>query len=223
VGIDGTGIQNRCLIHGLIKTVGEEAVRPFKELALEGDVHKRNIEVLGLANKAAAKKFYYTLMMGGQGARLAADQAQFGTKLTAKEGTILKDKMIASIPGFHKLIEVLQKELSDTGRITLCDGTPIIVKSPHMVIPYLLQGDESRLMKKALIFVDEEIRRRKHTSFVFKVADIHDEWQWKVHNDYVAEFIEYSLPCFVKAGEHFNYNIPITGDSKVGKTWAETH
>jgi hypothetical protein len=43
--------------------------------------------VLGLANKAAAKKFYYTLMMGGQGKRLAADQAQFGTKMTPAEGS----------------------------------------------------------------------------------------------------------------------------------------
>jgi hypothetical protein len=66
---------------------GKSVFDDFKELALRGDVHKHNIAVLGLANKAAAKKFYYTLMMGGQGKRLAADQAQFGTKMTAKEGT----------------------------------------------------------------------------------------------------------------------------------------
>lgn len=223
VGIDGTGIQNRCLIHSLIKTVGEDAVADFKELSLRGDVHKRNIEVLGLANKAAAKKFYYTLMMGGGGARLAADQAQFGTKMTAKEGTAKRDMMIASIPGFGDLISALQSELEKTGRIKLCDDTPILVSSPHMVIPYLLQGDESRLMKQALVYVDQEVRRHKLEKYVFKVADIHDEWQFKVANEVVDEFISLALPCFPRAGESFNYNIVIEGDAKKGKTWAETH
>jgi DNA polymerase-1 len=223
VGIDGTGIQNRCLIHHLIKTVGEERVRDFKELALRGDVHKHNIAVLGLAHKAAAKKFYYTLMMGGQGKRLAADQAQFGTKMTAKEGTILRDKMIASMPGFGELIKELESELTKTGRIRLCDGTPILVPSPHMVIPYLLQGDESRLMKQALIYVDQEVRSAGLQEHVLKVADIHDEWQWRVRKTYVDEFIRLAIPCFNRAGKAFNYEIPIDGDAKEGLTWAETH
>lgn len=223
VGIDGTGIQNRCLIHSLIKTVGEERVADFKELSLHGDIHKRNIEVMGLANKAAAKKAYYTLLMGGGGAKLAMDQAQFGTKLSAKEGTELRDKMIASIPGFGELIERLQDELSSTGRIRLCDDTPILVPSPHMVIPYLLQGDESRLMKQAMIYVDDQIRRNRWQKYVLKFADIHDEWQYGTHKDITAEFIEAALPCFPRAGESFNYNIQIDGDAKVGKTWAETH
>jgi hypothetical protein len=109
-------------------------------LALRGDIHKHNISVLGLANKAAAKKFYYTLMMGGQGKRLAADQAQFGTKMTPAEGADLRDRMIASMPGFGELIKKLQSQLEKTGRITLCDGTPILVPYPHMVIPYLYKG-----------------------------------------------------------------------------------
>lgn len=223
IGIDGTGIQNRCLIHNLIKTVGEEAVADFKALSLEGDIHKRNIEVLGLAHKAAAKKFYYTLMMGGGGKRLAADQAQFGTKMTAKEGDAKKSMLVATIPGFGTLISALQAELRQTGRIRLCDNTPILVPSDHMVIPYLLQGDESRLMKQALIYVYQEIVRHGLSKHVFKVADIHDEWQWKVRNQYVDKFIEIAIPCFLKAGDTFGYHIPIEGDYKVGKTWAETH
>jgi DNA polymerase-1 len=223
VGVDGSGIQNRCLVHNLIKVVGEDVVRPFKELALSGDIHKHNINVLGLANKAAAKKFYYTLMMGGQGARLAADQVQFGTKMTAAEGKAKRDAMIASIPGFGDLIKVLEDELNKTGRITLCDDTPILVPLKHMVIPYLLQGDESRLMKQALVYADQEIRANGLSKHVFKVADIHDEWQWRVRNEYVEAFIKLVLPCFPRAGDTFGYRIVIEGDAKVGKTWAETH
>lgn len=223
VGIDGTGIQNRCLIHNLIKTVGEERVKDFLDLSLRGDIHKHNIEVIGAANKAAAKKFYYTLMMGGGGGRLAADQAQFGTKMTAKEADAKKAQLIASMPGFGELIRNLENELERFGRISLCDGTPIIVTSPHMVIPYLLQGDESRLMKKAMIFVDQEVRKKGMQEDVYKVADIHDEWQFRVRTSRVAEFIDLALPCFPRAGEFFNYLVPITGDAKAGLTWAETH
>jgi DNA polymerase-1 len=223
VGLDGTGIQNRCLIHNLTKLVGPERVKPFRELGLSGDIHKHNIQVLGLVNKAAAKKFYYTLMMGGGGGRLAADQAQFGTKMTARQGDKLRRMMIASIPGFTELIAKLEDELSKSGRIKLCDGTPILVPSPHMVIPYLLQGDESRLMKQAMIYVDQEVRRHGLNDHVLKVADIHDEWQYRVRNEYVSEFINLALPCFIRAGESFDYLIPIEGDAKPGKTWAETH
>jgi DNA polymerase-1 len=221
VGVDGTGIQNRCLVHSLIETVGEERVREFKELALEGDIHKRNIEILGLANKAAAKKFYYTLMMGGQGPRLAADQAQFGTEMSAKQGTALREMMIASIPGFHQLIAKLENELRKRGRITLCDGTPIVVSSPHMVIPYKLQGDESRLMKMAMILLDRRIRKEKLDAQ--KVGDIHDEWQFVVRTSDVERFQKNALAVFPRAGEVFDYRVVIEGAVKVGKTWAETH
>ena len=127
------------------------------------------------------------------------------------------------MPGFGELIKELENELKQTGRIRLCDGTPVLVPSNHMVIPYLLQGDESRLMKQALIYVDEEVRRNKLSAHVFKVADIHDEWQFKVRIEYVEQFVALALPCFEKAGDKFYYNIPISGDYKVGKTWAETH
>lgn len=216
VGIDGKGIQLRVLAN---YAYSEE----FVSRVLDGDPHTNNIKVLGLANKPAAKKFLYTTLMGGGGAKLAVDQAQFGTKLTAKQGNELKQKLIDSVPGFQGLIDKLQDELSHSGRIVLCDGTPIIVPSDHMVIPYLLQGDESRLMKQALVYLDKEIRRAGLTKHCLKVADIHDEWQWRVRNRYVEEFIALALPCFIKAGETFKYRIPIEGDFKVGKTWAQTH
>ena len=216
VGIDGKGIQLRVLAN---YAYSEE----FVERVLAGDPHTNNIKILGLANKAAAKKFLYTTLMGGGGAKLAVDQAAFGTKLSASDGNRLKNMLIDSIPGFKELIRRLEKELEDTGRIRLCDDTPILVPSPHMVIPYLLQGDESRLMKQAMVYVDEDLRKTKLSEHCLKVADIHDEWQYRVRNDYVMDFVDLALPCFPRAGDTFEYRLCIEGDYKVGKTWAETH
>lgn len=222
VGIDAKGIQLRCLCHNLAKMVGVETVKPFTDVILEGDPHTKNATALGLANKAAAKKFFYTLIMGGRGKRLAADQAQFGTKMTAKEGNEIRDRMIAAIPGFGELISYLEGEYDKTGRIKLCDDTPILVSSPHMVIPYLLQGDESRLMKRAMVFADTVIRNDFRND-AFKVADIHDEWQFKVRAKYADDFMEAILPVFPAAGDYYNYLVPMEGSAKKGMTWARTH
>lgn len=214
VGIDAKGLQLRILAN---YAYSEE----FANLVLTGDPHERNAQVLGLANKPAAKKFVYTLIMGGGGARLASDQLQFGTKLTEREGYVLKNKFIASIPGFKELIASLEDQLAKTGRIRLCDGTPILVPSPHMVIPYLLQGDESRIMKLASIYLDQEIRRAGIEAY--KVGDIHDEWQFVVANEDVEIFIALALEVFPRVGKQFNYRVPIEGSAEVGLTWAETH
>lgn len=219
VGMDGKGMQARCLAHNVAKVVGIEAAQEFIDELLKGDVHKKNMALYGFPNKPAAKKAYYTILMGGGEAKIAADQVQFGWDAPAT----LKRQIIAGIPGFKQLQNKLEKELSNTGRITLCDGTRLLVPSPHMVIPYLLQGDESRLMKQTMIYIDEEVRRRKYERDILKVGDIHDEFQTRVRTGLVDSYIEFALPCFRRAGESFEYLIPIEGDANVGDNWAETH
>ena len=65
------------------------------------------------------------------------------------------------------------------------------------------------------------MKQKKESYLAF--ADIHDEWQFAVRNEYVKDFVGLALPCFPKSGESFNYRIPIEGDCKEGKTWAQTH
>lgn len=223
VGIDGKGMQSRCLAHNVARVVGVERAREFIDDLLVGDIHKKNMARLGFPTKPASKKAYYTILMGGGGAKIAIDQHQFGWHLSAKEGNELKRAVVASIPGFSELIAVLESELEKTGRITLCDGTRLAVSSPHMVMPYLLQGDESRLMKQAMIYVDEEVRRHRLSQQVLKVGDIHDEWQTRTRKEVTQEYIDLALPCFLRAGQKFDYLIPIEGDANVGRNWAETH
>jgi hypothetical protein len=215
VGIDAKGIQLRVLAN----YVEDEK---FKEDVLVGDRHKFNMEFLGLPNKPSAKKFLYSLLLGAGGDKLAADQAQyFQFDITPKQASGMKKKLIQSINGFEKLIRKLERELEQKGRIKLCDGTPLLVPSPHKAIAYLLQGDESRIMKQASIFLDELIRRNKIEAY--KVGDIHDEWQFVVLTEQLGIFTKAALSVFPRAGESFDYRVPIEGDSKIGKTWAETH
>lgn len=223
VGVDGKSMQSRCLAHNVARMVGVSKAKEFIDDLLVGDLHKKNMKRFGFPTKPASKKAYYTILMGGGGGKIAQDQFQFGWKLTASQGEELRYSIIRGIPGFAELISYLQAELVKTRRITLCSGNRVFVPSDHMVIPYLLQGDESQIMKLAGIYADYEIRRSKMQNVVFKVGDIHDEHQYRVKKGYESEFIDLVLPCFTKAGERFGYNIPIEGDAKIGNNWAETH
>jgi len=209
VGVDAKGIQLRILAQYL----NDDG---FTEAILSEDPHAANQQLLGLPTRALTKTITYATLMGAGDAKIANE-----AKVSLKEAKEAKGLFLAKLPGLPKLIKRLQYELKTTGRITLCDGSKVIVPSDHMVIPYLLQGDESRIMKQAMIFVDERVRKEKIDAL--KVGDIHDEWQTDCFGEHVERFIGVCEGAFPDAGRSFGYNVPIECDAKVGKTWAETH
>jgi DNA polymerase-1 len=209
VGVDAKGIQLRVLAHYL----GDEE---FNKAILSEDPHSYNQHAWGLDTRAKAKTILYAIVMGAGDGRVAQE-----ANISLKEAKATKKQLFDRVPGFPKLINRLQAEQQRTGRIKLCDGTPVIVPKDYRVIPYLLQGDESKLMKQASVYLDELIRKNKIEAY--KCADVHDEWQYRVLNEQLELFVELALSVFPRAGQSFNYTIPIEGDAKVGKTWAETH
>lgn len=137
-------------------------------------------------------------------------------------GRDIKDRFIGNFPGLSDLLDDLERQVERTGRIILCDGTPIIVSKPHTRLGYLLQGDESRIMKQAAIYVAQENRKRNLD--VLKVGDIHDEWQNDVLKLHSEEFAYEVCPtAFRASGASFHYRLPIDCDAKIGLTWAQTH
>lgn len=209
VGVDAKGIQLRVLAHYLNDA-------KFTEAILSKDPHSANQKSMGLPSRALTKTITYATLMGAGDPKIAAE-----AKVSLKEAKEAKALFFEQVPGLQKLINRLKTELKRTGRITLCDGSKVLVPSDHMVIPYLLQGDESRIMKQAMIYVDQEVRRQRLDAL--KVGDIHDEWQNDVQKRDVERFIEICRESFPRAGRSFDYNLPIDCDAKVGLTWAETH
>ena len=209
VGVDAKGIQLRVLAHYLNNP-------EFTKQLLEGDPHEYNRQLAGIGTRADAKTFIYAFLLGAGDAKVGQI-----VKGTTKDGAATKKRFINNFPGLSDLLTRLKGQRKRTGRIGLVDGTPVLVGSDHMVLGYLLQGDESRIMKQAKILVDREIVKRKLD--VLWVGDIHDEWQCDVLNEHVDEFISICEWGFKTAGEMFNYRIPIECDSKKGKTWASTH
>lgn len=210
VGVDAKGIQLRVLAHYLNN-------KDFTDAVLDGDPHSYNQEIGGFATRAIAKTFIYAFLLGCGDAK--AGVIIGGTK---KDGREVKERFVGNFPGLSRLLDDLARQVERTGRIVLCDGTPILVKQPHTRLGYLLQGDESRIMKKAAILTAAENRKRNLD--ILKVGDIHDEWQNDCLRAHSEEFAYSVCPASFRAsGEFFNYNLPIDCDAKIGMTWAETH
>lgn len=213
VGVDAKGIQLRCLAHYL-----DDA--DFTAAILAKDPHAANRDAWGFTSDAAgrrlAKTILYAIVMGAGDGRIASEAG-----ITTAEAKAAKKLLFDRVPGLPTLIKRLKREFDQAGRITLCDGSKVAMKSAHTVIPYLLQGDESRIMKLAAIYIQRGIEQQNLD--VLKVGDIHDEHQYDVYTPHVEQFIILCKDCFKRAGEFFNYKVPMDCDAKVGETWAETH
>ena len=209
VGVDAKGIQLRVLAHHL----RNEA---FANEVVNGDPHTYNQEIGGLRTRGLAKTFIYAFLLG-------AGDAKVGQIIggSTSEGRALKNRFTNNFPGLKRLLTDLKRQVNRTGRIVLCDGTPLRVEHIHTRLGYLLQGDENRIMKQAGIFIWRECRRLGLD--VIKVGDIHDEFQFDVLETDVDQFILVCEAAFKKAGETFGYTVPIECEAKVGLTWAETH
>ena len=210
VGVDAKGIQLRVLAHYLNNP-------EFTDIVINGDPHSY-FQALGeFATRDISKTFIYSFFLG-------AGDAKVGTIIggTASDGGSIKRRFVNSTPGLKSLLANLKGQVERTGRIKLCDGTPVIVDRPHTVLAYLLQGDESRIMKKAAIEIDREVRRRKLD--VLKVGDIHDEFQFDCLARHSQELGHDVCPLsFGAAGRFFDYRVGIECEPKFGLTWAETH
>jgi DNA polymerase-1 len=210
VGVDAKGIQLRVLAHYLNNP-------DFTEAVLNGDPHAYNQEIGGFRSRANAKTFIYAFLLGAGDGKIG--QIVGGS---TRDGRDLKARFIGNFPGLSNLLDDLEGQVRRVGRIRLCDGTPLIVTAPHTRLGYLLQGDESRIMKKAAILSAAMIKRRNLD--VLKVGDIHDEWQSDTYAPHVDELANEVYPeAFRLSGEFFNYRLPIGCDTKIGMTWAETH
>jgi len=209
VGVDAKGVQLRILAHYLNN-------ENFSQAILSEDPHSANQQSMGLPSRALTKTITYATLMGAGDAKIANE-----AKVSLGEAKAAKQKFFQQVPELPDLIKRLQYQLKQRGRIELCDGSLVLVPSDHMVIPYLLQGDESRLMKQSMIYVNDIVRKEKLDAI--KVGDIHDEWQTDCGLYSVGPFAFACKSSFLRSGESFDYRVPIECDAKVGLTWAQTH
>lgn len=144
------------------------------------------------------------------------------------EGAELRARFLRENPKLNKLINKAKRAARERGYLIGLDGRRIWLRRDgrgrvleHKALNTLLQCAGAVVMKKSMVLLNqwatEEGLRFK------KVIDMHDEGQAEVHKDDAERYAELAVKSIVEAGKHFNLNVPLDAEAKIGANWAETH
>ena len=216
VGADLSGLELRCLAHYMAKfddgSYGEEVVN--------GDVHTANQKAAGLPTRNNAKTFIYGFLYG-------AGPAKIGSIVggSEAEGKKLISKFMKATPAIKMLREAVVRTVKTKGHLKGLDGRILPIRSEHSALNMLLQSAGAILAKKATVILYENLTRM---GYVFGkdyalVAHVHDEVQLITKEEISTIVGQQAVTAFQEAGEYYGFRCPITGEFKVGQTWADTH
>lgn len=209
VGIDASGLELRMLAHYMNDNA-------YTNEVVSGDIHTANQTAAGLETRNQAKTFIYAFLYGAGAAKIGSIVGG-----SAKEGQKLITNFLRNTPKLEKLREKVAKAYAARGVLLALDGRKLLVRSEHSALNTLLQGAGAIVMKKALVLLQKDLTKRK-IPFKF-VANVHDEWQVEVPEQYADEVGQSGVRAIQNAGLEFKMNCPLTGEYKIGDTWKETH
>jgi DNA polymerase I-like protein with 3'-5' exonuclease and polymerase domains len=213
VGHDASGLELRMLAHYMNDT-------EFTEQVLYGDIHSYNQRLAGLPTRDSAKTFIYAFIYG-------AGDAKLGSIVdgTAADGARLRAQFLSALPKLGELINKV-KRAAKRGYLVGLDGRKIWMRRNdngevmvHKALNTLLQCAGAVIMKKSLEILTDTAKDLDY----IKVIDMHDEGQADVSEKDAELYSTLAVQSIIDAGKHFNLNIPLDGEAKIGHNWAETH
>ncbi|BAF89595.1 DNA polymerase [Azorhizobium caulinodans ORS 571] len=225
VGCDADALELRCLAGYMARYDGGAYVRTVLEgkKELGTDMHTLNAKALG-CSRDVAKVWFYAFIYG-------AGDFKLGTILGAPKGEEQKwgrrsrARFLKALPALGTIIKKVQEKVQKKGFLRGLDGRELRVRSAHSAFNTLLQSAGAVLMKMALVLLDEDLQAAgyvpgQHYEFV---ANVHDEWQIEVNEEIAEDVGKRAVTAIVRAGEHFGFGCPLSGNFAVGRSWAETH
>jgi DNA polymerase-1 len=238
VGADASGLEMRMFATYLaIWDDGE-----FAQVVLGGDIHEHFRNATGLYIRDNQKTFSYAWLYGAQDPKLGSIvhfdwQMAFDKGLVEKApprltkqsaralGLRARNRLLSEIEAIGDLTEEVKDKQESVGYVLLPDGRRVALESKHSALNMLLQGGGAIVMKMAQVIFDRSLQGEglhpgKDYEFMLTV---HDEWQLECPPQN-AEFVgKMACAAIELAGEHYELNIPLAGEYKVGANWAETH
>jgi len=211
VGADMSQLELRMLGHYMYPYDNGE----YANDVINGDIHTRTLQALDLKQEERwlAKRFMYTFLYGGGGKRLAEVMNR-----PTQEGFELKEKFLNKIPALKKLIQRVQEVGKTNGFIKGLDGRKIHIRAEHTSLNSLLQGGGAICSKYWIdecgSFLCDDIKL---------VGWIHDEIILEVTED-KAEYAKIeAVKAIERIQKRINLRVPLTGESRIGRNWAEIH
>ena len=211
VGVDASGLEFRMLAHYC------QDAEMTREI-LEGDIHSKNQEAAKLASRDMAKTFMYAWLYGAGPDKLASI-----AKRSRAEGAKAKRDLIRRWKGMKALLDKLERFVERGDTIPGLDGRRLYVRKAHAVLNTLLQSAGAIVMKVAKVLVGQTLRERLPEGSWRFVANVHDEFQIECDPEVTEVVREVALWAIPEAGRRLGLRVPLAGEAKVGRTWADTH
>lgn len=211
VGVDIASIQIRMLAH----YIGNAE---YIDIVSHGDPHRKTMEASEgmITLRDTAKTFIYAFFFGCGAAK--AGSIIGGTE---KDGRMLLDKFIKNIPGMAEFKHKTLPAIARRGWFYGLDGRKMFVESERDILPAMLQGGESIIMKEALRIAKKDLTNANLDSIL--VAVVHDEMQRDTLEEHAEEAGEICRQAIINAGVLLKCKCPLDAEAKIGATWNESH
>lgn len=215
IGADSAGNQFRGLCH----YINDDN---FTNEVINGDVHQRNADILGIS-RPQAKTFIYAYLFGAGHAKLG--EAVSGKK-SAKVGKDADDKFKATLPGLKVLKDTLEEEFRHSqmrtgqGFIMGADGRRVMVGSEHQTLNYLLQTLEGITCKAALVYAYKKIKEAGLDAY--PTLFYHDEVVFVAKESDAEAVKDICVEAFREAPKAVGV-MCMDGDGEIGDSYADVH
>jgi DNA polymerase I-like protein with 3'-5' exonuclease and polymerase domains len=208
VGADASGLELRMLAHYMKD-------KDYVKEVIEGDIHTKNQIAAGLQTRPQAKTFIYAFLYGAGAAKIGSIVGG-----GSREGETLIKSFLDNTPAL-KTLRTKVERMAEKGYLPGLDGRKLFVRSAHSALNTLLQGAGAIVMKQAMIILDGKIRKEKLDAHF--VVNVHDEWQLEVLEKDAERVGQLAVESLEETTKELDLFCPLTGEYKVGSTWADTH
>lgn len=234
VGADASGLELRALGAWLAYYDGGEYAalvsNPDRDIHFHNaclfGIHSADVLEIPKATRDLSKRLIYCILYGGGAKKTGSIILPEGNEdQQYKKGKETINTFYENLPAIKKLKDNIDKALSKRDYLIGIDGRQLQIRSKHSALNQLLQSTGAITVKKATTILYEDMLKHnlKFGSDWGLVAHIHDEVQALVRPQYAELFKELAIDSFRKSGEYFDLKCPLTGESRIGRNWMETH
>ena len=226
IGVDAKALELRCLAGYLAYWDGGEYARVVTDESI--DIHIYNQEMFGVATRDISKRLLYGLLYGCGGLKAGTIIDQVNEKdesILYEMGRTAINSFMKGIPALKKLKDKIANNIAARGYLIGLDGRPLFCRSDFKGLNVLLQSSGALIMKQVVI----ELHNKMHDlGYVYgydwqQNAMIHDEIEVSCPPAMVDTLTSVALESFPTAQQFFNFQCPIDGNAKIGRTWYEVH
>lgn len=142
-----------------------------------------------------------------------------------RAGKKLKASFLKKTPALKRLREAVIAKVKANGYLKGLDGRKLHVRSQHSALNTLLQAGGALVAKLATVIAYRNLCSSGYvygTDFA-QIIHAHDEIQTECRPDIADTVGQIIVGAMGEAGRLFNLRLPIAGEYKIGRTWADTH